>query len=113
MTCLFCQIAEKKIPSSLVYEDESVVCFHDIAPQAPVHILVVPKVHSPTVLALTDRGAESILKVFHAIQVVAKQFVLVESGFRVVTNTGKSAGQSVDHVHFHILGGRSFDWPPG
>ncbi|MBQ1889093.1 histidine triad nucleotide-binding protein [Selenomonas caprae] len=112
--CIFCKIAQKEIPSSLVYEDEQVVAFKDLEPQAPVHVLVIPKKHVESVLALTaeDKAMVSHILV-DVVPQLARELGVDEKGFRVVTNTGAEGGQSVKHLHFHLLGGRSMQWPPG
>ncbi len=109
--CLFCKIIAGDIPSSKVYEDELCYAFHDIDPQAPVHFLVVPKAHIPSCGAVT---AENSAVVGHIFEVIAK--VAEEQGmesFRVVSNCGEQAGQTVHHLHFHVLSGRDMTWPPG
>ena len=109
--CLFCRIIAGEIPSSKVYEDELCYAFHDIDPQAPVHFLVVPKAHIPSCGAVT---AENSAVVGHIFEVIAK--VAGEQGmesFRVVSNCGEQAGQTVHHLHFHVLSGRDMTWPPG
>ena len=109
--CLFCKIIAGDIPSSKVYEDELCYAFHDIDPQAPVHFLVVPKAHIPSCGAVT---AENSAVVGHIFEVIAK--VAEEQGmesFRVVSNSGEQAGQTVHHLHFHVLSGRDMTWPPG
>ena len=109
--CLFCKIIAGDIPSSKVYEDELCYAFHDIDPQAPVHFLVVPKAHIPSCGAVT---AENSAVVGHIFEVIAK--VAGEQGmesFRVVSNCGEQAGQTVHHLHFHVLSGRDMTWPPG
>ena len=112
--CIFCKIAAKEIPSSLVYEDEQVVAFKDLEPQAPVHVLVIPKKHVESVLALAeeDKGLVSHILV-DVIPQLAQKLGIAEKGFRVVANTGEEGGQTVKHLHFHLLGGRSMQWPPG
>ncbi|MBP5662268.1 MAG: histidine triad nucleotide-binding protein [Clostridia bacterium] len=105
--CLFCRIVKGEIPSAKVYEDEFVLAFRDIAPAAPVHVLVIPKKHIESVAALTDDDTELLGKIFAAIRAVAGQEGL-ENGFRLVANTGKDGGQSVKHLHFHILGKKTF-----
>lgn len=112
-SCLFCRIVQKQIPANIVYEDDQVVAFHDIAPQAPIHVLVIPKTHLDSVCHIPNNQPDPMMAILNAIQIVAKDLHLVESGFRVVTNTGVDGGQTVGHVHFHILGGRSLTWPPG
>ena len=105
--CIFCRIAEGEIPSTKVYEDEFVLAFRDIAPAAPVHVLVIPKKHIESVAALTEEDNELLCKIFAAIRVIAKQEGL-DNGFRLVSNVGKDGGQSVKHLHFHILGKKAF-----
>jgi histidine triad (HIT) family protein len=111
--CLFCKIANGDIPSSKVYEDEQLVVFHDISPAAPVHVLIVPKSHIPSLNEVgTDDGA-LILHMLTVAKKVAADLGISESGYRVVNNCGEDGGQSVAHLHFHLLGGRSLHWPPG
>ena len=105
MDCLFCKIAAGQIPSTKVYEDESILAFRDIAPQAPTHILVIPKCHIPSVAEITTENAALIAHIFAVIPQIARQEGL-ETGYRVVSNCGKDAGQTVNHLHFHILGGK-------
>lgn len=112
--CIFCKIAQKEIPSQLVYEDEQVVAFRDLEPQAPVHVLVIPKKHVASVLALTAEDSELVSHIFvDVIPQLARELGVAEKGFRVVANMGEEGGQSVGHLHFHLLGGRSMQWPPG
>jgi len=111
--CLFCKIVNKEIDSDIVYEDEDVLAFNDINPQAPVHVLVVPKKHISSIIDINKLDKEERLNLLSAIEKIARQSGLEKDGFRVVTNTGTRAGQSVFHLHFHILGKRKFDWPPG
>lgn len=103
--CLFCRIIAGDIPSDKVYEDEYVFAFRDIHPQAPVHILIVPKEHMPNALSLTGTKADIAARVFEAAALIAKREGIGETGFRVVTNCGKDGAQSVEHLHFHLLGG--------
>lgn len=110
--CLFCKIAGKEVQSSIVYEDENMVAFNDINPQAPVHILVVPKKHIPTLLGVKDEDKEVMFSIQKVIARIAQEKNLVD-GFRVVINCGPNAGQAVYHLHFHLLGGRKMEWPPG
>ena len=105
MNCLFCKIIAGEIPSTKVYEDEFVYAFRDIAPQAPTHILVIPKEHVPSADAVTEENASLVAKVFTAIPKIAKSEGLV-NGYRVITNVGQDGCQSVKHVHFHVLGGK-------
>jgi histidine triad (HIT) family protein len=112
--CIFCKIAQKKIPSDIVYEDEAVVAFRDLEPQAPFHVLVIPKKHIESILALTAGDRDLISHIFvEVVPRLAKKFGVSEKGFRVVANTGEEGGQTVKHLHFHLLGGRSMQWPPG
>ncbi len=111
--CLFCRIADGRIPSDRVYEDDEVVAFRDIDPQAPVHVLVIPRRHIESADALTAEDAATVMAMFAAAQRVARALGVAESGYRLVTNIGADAGQSVQHLHLHLLGGRSLQWPPG
>ncbi len=113
MTCLFCKIANKTIPADIVFEDEAVIAFNDISPQAPVHILLIPKKHIENILEFNENDDRLLGKITGAIQEIAKKTQMDTQGLRVVTNTGEDAGQTVFHVHFHLLGGRSMQWPPG
>ncbi len=105
MDCLFCKIIAGEIPSAKVYEDDSVYAFRDINPQAPVHILVIPKVHIPSADGINADNCEVVAKIFAAIPGIAKAEGLT-NGYRIITNCGEDACQSVRHLHFHILGGR-------
>ncbi len=111
--CLFCRIIEKKISSRIVYEDQHVLAFEDVNPQAPVHILVVPKKHLPDIQSMTESDRELVGHLFLAATKIAAQKKLVEKGYRTVINNGADAGQTVFHIHLHILSGRRFTWPPG
>ena len=111
--CIFCKIASGAIPSKKVYEDDQLIAFHDIAPQAPVHVLVVPKKHISGVNELAAEDAALIGQVYSVIQQLVRELKIDESGYRVVVNSGKDGSQSVPHLHFHVLGGRSLAWPPG
>ena len=103
--CLFCKIVEGSIPSTKVYEDETILAFRDIAPQAPTHILVIPKAHIPSVAAVTGENSQVVAHIFEVIPQIAAAEGL-KDGFRVVSNCGGDAGQTVQHLHFHILGGK-------
>ena len=103
--CLFCKIAAGEIPSTRVYEDELVLAFRDIAPQAPTHVLVIPKAHIPSVDGITAENSHLIAHIFEVIPQIAKAEGL-DGGYRVVSNCGKDAGQTAFHLHFHILGGK-------
>ncbi len=109
--CLFCKIAKGEIPSNKVYEDEVCYAFYDIDPQAPVHFLVIPKMHLASVAEVTEDNAAVAGHMMAVIAKVAKQMGMVS--YRVVSNIGEQAGQSVPHLHFHVLGGRDMTWPPG
>ena len=109
--CLFCRIARKEIPAKIVFEDERVLAFHDVAPKAPTHVLVIPKTHVARLSE--DPGADAALlgECLAALRGVARSLAL--ESYRVVINDGAEAGQSVLHLHLHLLGGRAFEWPPG
>ena len=112
--CIFCKLAQKEIPTQLVYEDEQVAAFRDLEPQAPVHVLVIPKKHVESLLTLTAEDKDLVSHILiDVIPQLAKELQVDEKGFRVVANTGDEGGQSVKHLHFHLLGGRSMQWPPG
>jgi histidine triad (HIT) family protein len=116
--CLFCRMITGEIPADVVLQTDRVFAFRDINPQAPTHVLVIPKEHYATAAALAAADVGLLGEVFAGVQAVALQERLVtdggiEPGYRVVTNTGPQAGQSVHHVHFHVLGGRRMKWPPG
>ena len=111
--CLFCKIEKGDIPAEKVYEDDSVFAISDINPQAPVHLLVIPKKHYSTILELDEKDHELVGSVFSTANCLAKDHGLDQSGFRIVVNCGAEAGQSVFHVHYHLLGGRAMHWPPG
>ena len=109
--CLFCKIIAGEIPSNKVYEDDQVFAFYDIDPQAPTHFLVIPKEHIASCGEVTAENAGVVAHIFEVIAKVTKELGVEE--FRVVSNCGASAGQSVHHLHFHVLGGRDMTWPPG
>jgi len=109
--CVFCKIANKEIPSQIVYEDKKTLAFKDINPQAPIHIVVIPKEHYANLFEAPNfKGMEDL---FSAIRKIAAENGLDKTGFRVVLNSGQDAGQLVPHLHFHILAGRPLNWPPG
>ncbi len=110
--CIFCKIASKEIPSSVVYEDDATIAFDDLNPQAPVHVLVIPKQH---IAGLSDAGEEDTELLGRLCRTCDKVAELkgIMDGYRVVANKGEQAGQSVFHLHFHVLGGRRMTWPPG
>lgn len=109
MDCLFCKIVAGEIPSKKLYEDEDIFAFYDISPIAPVHILIVPKEHISSADDINENNAEIVAKIFKVIPLLAKQLGL-ENGYRVITNCGKDAGQTVPHLHFHLLGGKTMNW---
>lgn len=111
--CLFCKIVAGDIPAEILYEDESVVAFKDINPQAPVHHLIIPKKHISTINDISTDDDALVGKMFLAAQAIAKQEGVAEEGYRTVMNCGESAGQTVFHIHLHLLAGRSLTWPPG
>lgn len=110
---IFGKIIRKEIPAKIVHEDDLCLAFHDVAPQAPIHVLVIPKKPIVSIAQLSSEDASLMGHIMLTIQQVAKQLGLAESGYRVVANTGSDGGQSVDHLHFHVLGGRALKWPPG
>ena len=112
MDCLFCKIVNGEIPSQKVYEDDLVYGFYDIAPQAPVHVLLIPKTHITSAADITAENSAVVAHIFEVAAELAKQLDLSD-GFRIVTNCGDSAGQTVKHLHFHLMGGRAFTWPAG
>ena len=110
MNCLFCRIIAGEIPSAKVYEDEYVLAFRDIDPQAPTHVLIIPKEHYDSVMEASD---DIIGRMTEAAKIIARSEGVTDNGFRIVINTGEDGGQSVKHLHMHLLGGRSLQWPPG
>ena len=113
MDCLFCKIAAGEIPSTKVYEDDLVYAFRDIEPQAPVHILIIPKQHISSVNEINDENCAIVGHIFKVAAEIAKNEGISEDGYRIVTNIGENGGQTVKHLHYHMLGGRSLQWPPG
>ena len=109
---IFQRIIDKEIPAKIVYEDDRCLAFHDVAPQAPTHVLVIPKKPIMSIAAVTDEDAELLSHLWLVVRDVAKQLKL-DRGYRVVVNCGRDGGQSVDHLHLHLLGGRPLAWPPG
>jgi len=113
MGCIFCGIAQGEVPARTVLETDDVVAFHDLDPKAPTHVLVIPRRHVASIDAMADGDEELIGKLFAAAKEVARQAGIAADGYRLVTNVGRNAGQSVDHLHVHVLGGRRMTWPPG
>lgn len=111
--CIFCKIVRGEIPCTKVYEDDAMLAFKDIEPQAPIHFLIIPKKHIKDLLSLSEEDCDLMAKVQQVVKKLALQEELDEKGFRLVTNCGKAAGQSVFHLHFHLMGGRNFTWPAG
>ncbi|HAM41491.1 MAG TPA: histidine triad nucleotide-binding protein [Candidatus Omnitrophica bacterium] len=113
LSCLFCRIVQRTLPAQIVTEDDELLAFKDINPQAPTHLLIIPKRHLATVSELTAESAPLMAKGMLLADRLAKQAGIAESGYRVVINCGAGAGQSVFHIHLHLLGGRLMRWPPG
>jgi histidine triad (HIT) family protein len=111
--CLFCKLADGQIAGDIVYADEDVVAFKDINPQAPVHILIIPRRHIPSIADVTAEDGPLLGILFSVAARLAHKLGVDEGGYRVVSNVGRDAGQSVLHLHFHLLGDRKFAWPPG
>jgi histidine triad (HIT) family protein len=111
--CLFCSIVAGKISAAIVHETDKTLAFRDINPKAPVHVLVIPKEHIDSLLAIKPSQADVIADIHQAVQTVARQENVDEKGFRVVVNNGKDSGQAVGHLHYHVLAGRKLGWPPG
>ena len=112
MDCLFCKIIAGEIPSNKIYEDDRVYAFHDIDPKAPVHFLVIPKEHIRSAMEITDENSSIVGHIFAVIAKLVKEMG-IENGYRVVTNIGEDGGQTVEHMHFHVLAKRNLAWPPG
>ena len=111
--CLFCKIVNREIPASIVYEDDRILAFNDINPQAPTHVLIVPKRHIATLSDLQLEDDALVGEIVRRAAAIAGERGFAQSGFRTVFNTNANAGQTVFHIHLHLLGGRSFAWPPG
>ena len=111
--CLFCRLIKGEVKSKAVYEDDEIFAFEDINPQAPIHILIIPKKHIPGLTRLGEEDKELVGKIHLAARRIAEEHSLDESGFRMVANSGPDAGETVEHLHFHLLGGRKLSWPPG
>ena len=113
MTCLFCKIIAGEIPATIIYQDEQVIAFDDIKPHAPTHKLIVPRKHIATLNDLEESDEALIGHMAYVAQQLAKEIGIAEDGYRVVMNCNAGAGQTVFHIHMHLLGGRPFVWPPG
>ena len=113
MSCLFCKIVEGEIPAEVVYNDDEIMAFSDIAPRAPTHILIIPKKHIATINDVSDEDAPLLGKLILTAKNIAKQNGLSEPGYRLVFNVNSQGGQEVYHIHLHLLGGRQLTWPPG
>jgi len=113
MDCIFCKIASGQIPAKIVYEDDKAIAFEDINPQAPVHVLVVPRKHISTTLDIQPEDHALIGHLFEISNTIARERGVDRRGFRLVMNTNREAGQTVFHIHLHLLGGRTMHWPPG
>ncbi len=111
--CLFCRIIKKDIPSKIIYQDDRIFAFEDINPQAPTHILIIPKQHFASLKEAPAESQELLGHILIQAREIARELGLQESGYRLVLNTGRDSGQEVFHIHFHLLGGRSMSWPPG
>lgn len=111
--CIFCKIVEGSLPAEKVYEDEAVLAFKDIHAQAPVHLLVIPKKHISSIREIGEGEGSLMGRIFSVINQLADEQGIADKGFRVVNNCGDDGGQTVHHIHFHLLGGRSLSWPPG
>jgi histidine triad (HIT) family protein len=111
--CIFCKIIKGDIPGNFVYQDDKVVAFNDIDPKAPVHILIVPKEHIPSLMEAAEDKHDILSHILMVATKLAKETGIDQKGFRIVNNCGEEGGQSVGHIHFHLLGGRFMQWPPG
>lgn len=112
MDCIFCKIAANEIPSNKIYEDDKVLAFYDTSPQAPVHFLVIPKTHITNASEIDEHNSDIVAHIFEAISKIVRQLDL-DNGYRIVSNCGDDGGQTVPHLHFHVLAKRSLSWPPG
>jgi histidine triad (HIT) family protein len=111
--CLFCKIVARSIPSNIVFEDDNVLAFEDINPKAPVHILIIPKLHIATINDISSEHDALIGQMYLAAKTIAKEKLIADDGYRVVMNCNKHGGQEVYHIHLHLLGGKQLTWPPG
>lgn len=111
--CIFCKIISREIPSSIVFEDESIVAFNDINPKAPIHILLIPKEHFDSINDIPEEKKYILSDLILKARQIAKEKGIAANGYRLVFNTGQDSGQEVSHLHLHLLGGRKMNWPPG
>ena len=111
--CLFCRIVADEIPSTRVIEDDQIIAIRDIAPRAPTHVLLIPRRHIPSALDLTEADSALVGHIFAVAADLARSEGIADGGYRLVSNVGSWGGQSVDHLHIHLMGGRPFEWPPG
>nr|WP_192935406.1 histidine triad nucleotide-binding protein [Clostridium butyricum] len=111
--CIFCKIINGDIPSNKIYEDDKVYAFNDINPEAPIHFLVIPKEHIESANSVNENNADVIAHIFKVINKLVVALGVAEKGYRIVNNCGEDGGQTVKHLHFHVLGGRNLQWPPG
>jgi histidine triad (HIT) family protein len=113
MSCIFCDIVKKKKAANIIYEDEYALAFHDINPQAPIHVLIIPKKHIPTSLDIKEEESFLLDHLFKVTNKIARDKGIADRGFRLVINCNREAGQTIFHMHIHLLGGRIMYWPPG
>ncbi|WP_099203179.1 histidine triad nucleotide-binding protein [Miniphocaeibacter massiliensis] len=113
MDCIFCKIANGEIESNIIYEDEKIIAFNDLDPKAPTHFLVIPKNHISSANEINEDNEAIIGHIFKVISKLTKEFGFDKKGFRIVNNCGEDGGQTVNHIHFHVLAGRQLQWPPG
>jgi histidine triad (HIT) family protein len=111
--CIFCKIVNKEIPAKTVMEDEQILAFHDVNPQAPVHILIIPKEHFSSLNQVPEDKKDLLSHILFKARQIAVKMGIAEKGYRIVLNTERDSGQDVFHIHFHLLGGRRMSWPPG
>ncbi len=111
--CIFCKISKGQIPSDIVYEDDKVIAFNDLNPQSPIHILIIPKEHIESSNFIDEDNSHIIGHIFTVINKLAKDLGVHKEGYRIINNCGENGGQTVFHIHFHLLAGRKFSWPPG
>ncbi len=109
--CIFCKIINREIPSDIVYEDDKIIAFKDVNPVAPVHVLIIPKEHIASAMDITEKNAPVVAHIFNTAKKIAEIMGIEKSGFRIVNNCGENAGQTVFHMHFHLIGGKTLLWP--